>query len=223
MSFQMKIEMLDPATLVPYDKNAKKHTPEQIASLAKVITEHGWDQPIVVDKNLCIIKGHGRTLAGIKLGLKKVPVVIRHDLTKAQVKAARLADNRVALGEFDTELLQSELKELMDLEVDLSGLGFNEKELSFLTEDLGMLDMTSALENLNREVNKQAEKARETVQNIDVSEVPVRDALGFKAVPGEAVRRIGRFMALVETRSSKKGAAAFIDFIDSILAVEAAA
>ncbi|WP_416663388.1 phage tail protein [Acinetobacter baumannii] len=76
----------------PYELNAKIHSEEQVAKIAESIARFGWDQPIVVDKNGVIIKGHGRRLAAIKLGLIEVPVLVRDDLNEEQVKAARLAD-----------------------------------------------------------------------------------------------------------------------------------
>lgn len=88
--------------------------------------------PIVVDGNGVIIKGHGRRLAALQIGLKKVPVIVRDDLSEEAVRAARLADNRVAISGLDNEILR---KELSSLEFSLDNI-FDKKELTFVTADL---------------------------------------------------------------------------------------
>ena len=78
--------------------------------MANSINEFGFKNPIIVDKNNVIISGHTRRLAALQLGLKEVPVIIGDDLTDAQVKAFRLADNRVAeLAVWDEDLLKQEM------------------------------------------------------------------------------------------------------------------
>lgn len=89
---ELKIQMWIVDDVKPYELNAKIHSEEQVAKIAESIARFGWDRPIVVDKNGVIIKGHGRRLAAIKLGLIEVPVLVRDDLNEEQVKAARLAD-----------------------------------------------------------------------------------------------------------------------------------
>lgn len=119
----------------PYEKNAKKHPSKQVELLAKLISEHGFDQPIVVDKAGVIIKGHGRLLAAQHLKLKAVPVIVRDDLTLAQVRAARIADNKVAeMGAWDMDMLIDDVKDAMELEgFDLELLGLN---VSFVNQHL---------------------------------------------------------------------------------------
>ena len=123
-----KIELRDIGTIKPYEKNAKRHPKEQIEKLAAIIKRHGFDQPIVVDSAGVIIKGHGRLLASKQLGLKKVPVLVRGDLSPAQVREARIADNRVSeLGSWDDELLAEDMREALalfadDFDADLLGL-----------------------------------------------------------------------------------------------------
>ena len=123
-----KIELREIGTIKPYEKNAKRHPKEQIEKLAAIIKRHGFDQPIVVDSAGVIIKGHGRLLASKQLGLKKVPVLVRSDLSPAQVREARIADNRVSeLGSWDDELLAEDMREALalfadDFDADLLGL-----------------------------------------------------------------------------------------------------
>lgn len=122
----------DIATVIPYDINAKLHPPEQVEKIAMSIREYGWDQPIVVDAAGVIIKGHGRLAASKLLGLDKVPVLVRDDLTPAQVKAARIADNKVAESEWDKSLLSQELNNLYEADYNMDLLGFTGDELKGL-------------------------------------------------------------------------------------------
>jgi ParB-like chromosome segregation protein Spo0J len=127
-----QIETVPIDKIKPYGKNAKTHPDKQIELLAKQIAD-GFDQPIVVDKDYVIIKGHGRRLAAIKMGLTTVPIIIRDDLTPDQVKAARIADNKLAETDWDMELLSEELASLAD-DFDLLDLGFNGSELDGLID-----------------------------------------------------------------------------------------
>ena len=136
-------------SLVHFVSNTKKHPSSQIDKLAGAIAEFGFDQPIVIDGDGIIIKGHGRLLASKKLKLKEVPVLVRTDLTPAQVKAARIADNRLAESEWDEDLLKVELLDLKNSHFDLTLTGFDSKELDqLLVSD----EQTSIIEDEPSEV-----------------------------------------------------------------------
>lgn len=123
----MQIVEMKPSELKPYYRNNRKHPQNQIDKLAKQIAAHGWDVPIVVDKDLVIIKGHGRLAASKQLKLKTVPVIIRDDLTPEQCNAARLADNKIGeLAEIDFEAIQLELDALKDINFDVDLTGFDD-------------------------------------------------------------------------------------------------
>ena len=127
-----KIEWLSVETLIPYAKNARTHSDEQVAQIAGSIKEFGFNNPVLVDKDNSIIAGHGRLMAARKLGMDKVPVVQLGHMTEAQRKAYVLADNRIALNSgWDTGMLSLELQDLKD-EIDLSLLGFDPDELDAL-------------------------------------------------------------------------------------------
>ena len=127
-----KIEWRSVETLIPYAKNARTHSDEQVAQIAGSIKEFGFNNPVLVDKDNSIIAGHGRLMAARKLGMDKVPVVQLGHMTEAQRKAYVLADNRIALNSgWDTSMLSLELLELKD-EIDLSLLGFDADELDAL-------------------------------------------------------------------------------------------
>lgn len=135
--YSAKVEWWDIARVLPYATNAKKHPEDQVAKIAASIAEFGFDQPLVVDADGVLIKGHGRREACLKLGLTKVPVIVRSDLSRGQVKAARIADNRVAKSDWDIDALAVELQQLEELGIDISLTGFTDSEIdAFLGEPL---------------------------------------------------------------------------------------
>ena len=128
-----QIEMLPISSLKPYPKNARTHTPAQIARIAASITEFGWTNPVLIDDKGGIIAGHARVEAARKLGLPEVPCIRFEGLMKAQARAYVIADNKLALNaEWDEELLTLELTDLKILDFDLNLIGFDDKELEKL-------------------------------------------------------------------------------------------
>jgi len=123
-------------TVFEYEKNPKIHTTDQIEKLAYTFKKFGFDVPIVVDKDNVIIKGHARMAAAKKLKWKKVPIIVRGNLTPQQVKAARIADNQVAESYWDMPALIEELEALYGLDdpnLPVTDTGFSEMEIrSFL-------------------------------------------------------------------------------------------
>jgi hypothetical protein len=108
MTFPVKY--MSPTAVLPYFRNAKKHDRRQITLLAKAIRTSGFDQPIVVDKDLVIIKGHARRLAALELKMDLVPVVVRDDLSPEECVASRIADNQVAtMTSVDKAMEQQEI------------------------------------------------------------------------------------------------------------------
>lgn len=127
------IERWDTARLIPYARNARSHSPEQVAEIAGSIREFGWTNPVLADPTGDIIAGHGRVLAAHLLKMPAVPVIVLGHLSEIQKRALRLADNRIALNAgWDEELLRLELSELVELGGDTAGLGFSEAELAKL-------------------------------------------------------------------------------------------
>lgn len=117
-------------TLIPYARNSRTHSDEQVAQIAASIREFGFTNPVLIDGDGGIIAGHGRVLAARKLGLKDVPVLVLDHLTPAQRKAYVIADNKLALNAgWDEEALRAEIEALSD-EIDLDLLGFDADELS---------------------------------------------------------------------------------------------
>lgn len=113
--------------LVPYENNPRKNQ-KAVEAVKNSIKQFGFKNPIIVDENNVIISGHTRRLAAIELGLETVPVVIAADLTEEQVRAFRLADNRVAsFSYWDEKKLKDEIAEIND--IDLSDFGFKKDKI----------------------------------------------------------------------------------------------
>lgn len=118
----MEIRMMNIADVVPYEKNPRKND-EAVKYVAASIKEFGWKQPIVIDKDNVVIAGHTRLKAAKKLKLQEVPCVVADDLTEEQIKAYRLADNKVAeQAVWDFDLLSGELDSIVD--IDMTDFGF---------------------------------------------------------------------------------------------------
>lgn len=128
-----RIELWPVERLVPYEKNARTHSAEQIAQIAASISEFGFLNPILVDSSDGILAGHGRLAAARDLGLAEVPVVVLDHLTPTQRRAYIIADNKLALNaSWDMNLLQQEVAGLQLQDFDLDLLGFDEQELADL-------------------------------------------------------------------------------------------
>ena len=111
-------------TLVPYDRNARTHTAEQVARIAASIQQFGWTNPILLGSDNIVIAGHARLAAAQHLGMSEVPVIVLGHLTEAQRRALVVAENQLSLGAgWDEELLRSELQALRDLDFELGHLG----------------------------------------------------------------------------------------------------
>ena len=120
--------------LKAYENNPRKISEESINAVAASIKEFGFKVPVIIDKDNVIIAGHTRILAAEKLGIEKVPCIIADDLTPKQIKAFRLADNKVSeLSGWDFEKLEIELEELKELNLDfnMADFGFNQTESLF--------------------------------------------------------------------------------------------
>lgn len=123
--------------LIPYVRNARTHSDEQVARIAASIKEFGWTNPILIDGESGIIAGHGRVLAARKLGLEKVPTIELSGLTEAQKRAYIIADNRLALDAgWDEEMLKLEFAELEKEGFELSKTGFSDEEINEMMADL---------------------------------------------------------------------------------------
>jgi DNA modification methylase len=136
MKTTTELKLISIDKLVPYQNNARTHSPEQITKLRSSLREFGFINPIIIDKDCGIIAGHGRFIAAKKEGFTEVPCVFADHLTEAQKKAYIIADNRMALDAgWDEELLRIEIEALQAEAFDISLTGFDEKDLSKLFDD----------------------------------------------------------------------------------------
>jgi DNA modification methylase len=132
----MKIETTPIEKLIPYARNSRTHSDQQIAQVAASIREFGFTNPVLIDSEDGIIAGHGRVMAARKLGLAEVPCIRLGHLTETQKRAYIIADNKLALNSgWDEEMLGLELAELSDLDFDMGLIGFSEDELAGILAD----------------------------------------------------------------------------------------
>lgn len=126
-----RIEQWDIGRLLPYAKNSRTHSEEQIAQIAASIKAFGFTNPILVGDDGVIVAGHGRLSAARKLGLKQVPVIVLDHLSDTERKALVIADNKLALNAgWNLDMLALEISELKDSDFNIDLLGFNEEELT---------------------------------------------------------------------------------------------
>ena len=119
----LKIEYLPIDSIFPYEKNARLNDGEATNKVAASIKKFGFQQPILVDDNFVIITGHTRYKAAKQLGIEVVPVAKAVNLSEEQVKAYRLADNRVAeFSQWDMDLLNTEILEIETIDMTDFGL-----------------------------------------------------------------------------------------------------
>lgn len=131
----LHIEYLNIDQLIPYVNNPRNNK-NAVDKVAGSIKEFGFKNPVIIDKDMVIIAGHTRLLAARKLGINEVPVIRVEDLTPEQIKAFRIADNKVGeFAEWDAELLAIELEALKAAGVDVSITGFDLSELDALNQD----------------------------------------------------------------------------------------
>ncbi|MCL1965309.1 MAG: site-specific DNA-methyltransferase [Firmicutes bacterium] len=133
MNTAERFEKVGIGKLVPYARNARTHSKEQILQLRASLREFGFVNPVIVDKDLNIIAGHGRVMAAKEEGIAEVPCVFVEHLTEAQKRAYILADNRLAMNAgWDAGMLSVELADLQGADFDISLLGFDDAELNKL-------------------------------------------------------------------------------------------
>ena len=137
-----EMQLIPLGKLVPYVNNARTHSPEQLAKLRSSLREFGFINPVIIDRDLNVIAGHGRIAAAKEEGITEVPCVFVDYLTEAQKKAYILADNRMALDAgWDEELLRIEIESLQGTDFDVSLTGFGEDEIADLFAGDGEKDV----------------------------------------------------------------------------------
>lgn len=167
----------------PYKKNPRNIPQSAIDKVATSLKEFGWRQPVVVDKRGIIVVGHARYLAAQALELESVPVHIAKNLTAKQVKAYRIADNRVGEeAEWDEDLLKSELEDLEAGEFDLTAIGFDEVECLQLLAGEGENDVEAEWQGMPEFEQPDATAHRQIIVNFkdDAAVDDFADKMGQK-------------------------------------------
>lgn len=132
-----KVERWPLARLIPYARNARTHTPEQVKQIAASMREWGWTIPVLADEQGGLIAGHARVQAAEMNGYPEAPVMIARGWSEAKKRAYVLADNKLAMNAgWNDELLGVELLELRDLGFDLPVIGFDASELDGLMREV---------------------------------------------------------------------------------------
>jgi ParB-like chromosome segregation protein Spo0J len=121
--------------ITPYARNARTHSPEQVAQIAASIREWGWTNPVLITEDGTIIAGHGRVLAARQLGIAEIPCIVARGWSEAQMRAYVLADNQLALNAgWNEEMVALELADIAAAGFDLGLIGFDAAAL----EDFGL-------------------------------------------------------------------------------------
>jgi DNA modification methylase len=140
----MEITLRKTVELIPYVNNPRNNK-NAVDKVASSIKEFGFKVPVIIDRENVIVTGHTRLLAAQKLGIAEIPCILADDLTPAQIKAFRIADNKVSeFSEWDEEMLKTEFEGLGELDFDLSLTGFGDDEIGTL---LGLDEKSSAKED----------------------------------------------------------------------------
>ena len=161
--------------LIPYEKNPRKND-EAVEYVANSIKEFGFKVPIVIDKDGIIVAGHTRYKASQKLGLKEVPCIVADDLTEEQIKAYRLADNKVSeQSKWDNDLLVEELSDILEIDMEdfgfLSGIDEEEENPYTMKTDIPQYEIKGEEPELSDLVEEyKVQELLEEIENSNVSE-----------------------------------------------------
>ncbi len=205
-----KIEIWEIEKIKPYALNAKIHGDKQVQKIAESIKRLGWrGNPIVVDEDGIILAGHGRRLAALSLDMKRVPVIQYKSMTEDEKKAFRLADNRVAVSDFDEDMLQQELEAIG---LDMDGI-FDKKELEFMQVDLGEMTTDAFITDIDAAVREQQHETKQNMEKTAATKIPIAKVLGFKDVLSANEIHVSRFMGRIIGEFGGDPESAFVKFV----------
>lgn len=223
----LKPQMMGIDELKPYENNPKKHPEDHLKRLAASIDDQGLEQYPHVEPDGTIISGHGRWMACSKnLGWKKIPVYVRDDLSKQQIRRLRIAANRTTSTEYDAELEKLEMNVILqEMESEFSDeelanmTGFSTRDIELFTEDLGEMDIP-ADEDLTEDLEPGIED--DEVEEEGEQTIALTKTVGFKTVSQRLARKIRESMAVTLSEmgydpvkaSDEQRAKAFIEMLE---------
>jgi len=201
----MKYEKVAIDSLIPYVKNARRHPAAQIMKIRSSLREFGFVNPVLVDEKLNVIAGHGRIIAAKEEGFEEVPCVYIEGLSDAQRKAYIIADNKIALDtEWDEEMLKTDIKSLLEEDIDSEAFGFTEDELNELfkvmdeDEEEGVVGFATPLEIQNNYLVLKFDNEIDWLQALTVFDVGKRQNLSTRkdgvVVKGMKATGVGRVL-----------------------------
>lgn len=207
-NFEPSIEAIDVEKLVDSDNNHKEHSDESVAKLAKSMASLGQIQPVITDKDHVIIAGHGRRMAAVSLGWKKIKV-IRLPVDEMTARKMRIADNLVKNDNVNVDVLAKEIRELSealeeDVEMILDEVISNDREQDLT---LNAISAHSAREldeltvSVTDDVSALAKEGEENVQKTDKEEVTLSAGLGFSKFRIEDIRTVKHWIALMKSKT----------------------
>lgn len=133
----LDVQLVPIAELIPYCRNPRLHSPEQIRQLAGSMKEFGWTMPVLRGEDNGIVAGHGRVMAAQLLGWPNAPVVTARGWPESKKRAYVIADNKLALNAtWDIDLLSTEIEALREEDFDINLLGFSDEDLARMADDL---------------------------------------------------------------------------------------
>ena len=178
--------------LIPHARNARMHSPEQVAQIASSMREFGWVNPILVDEQNILIAGHGRILAAPQLGWKEAPCMVARVWSEAKKRAYMIADNKLALNAtWNIEMLDEELKSLQVEAFSGDLLGFSAEDLARLDDDLAQLrfDSNASFEDQTEESDQDSGSRLAPDQvNLSVPMTVAERALVFEAITAAKIQ-----------------------------------
>lgn len=185
----LHIELVPVDKLIPYIRNPRQHSPEQIAQLAASMREFGWVNPVLRDEDGTILAGHGRIMAARTLDWPQAPVMTARGWSESKKRAYVIADNKLALNaSWDINLLNTEIEALAEDEFDLNLLGFSEEDLSRLADDLMGERFSSGT---NQDANDTSASPRST-SNPDTVALTIPMTVSQRDTVFEAIQRAKR-------------------------------
>lgn len=169
---QISIVYLSVNEITPYENNARIND-KAVDAVVKSIKEYGFKNPILIDKDNVIIAGHTRLKAAQELKIKNVPCIYADDLTPQQIKAFRIADNKTGeIADWDFDLLEQEMQELIGDGYDIESIGFNDAELEeIISKTVEDMDYYLDLRNGEKEDEEEFDEGGQNPEMLDIDDV----------------------------------------------------